>query len=145
MTKIDERELMKILKKVETEVKQTKYSIAKNANREVIKMYHIIGKYLNQNKTFDSNYIKKLSKLLTQEYEGKIDFSKRNLLQMKKFYREYKKVPKEILELPWTHGQILIRHIKDKEERRRYAKEALKNSWSSDILQSEIEKSCKLL
>lgn len=67
--------------------------------------------------------------------------SARNLRYMQKFAMEFDddEFLQEVLaKLSWNHNQILLDRIKNKEIRKWYAKEAVKNGWSVSILTHQI-------
>ena len=60
---------------------------------------------------------------------------------MKKFYIEYKedrKVQQLVAQLPWGHNILLMEKIKNKGVREIYAKAAIENGWSRNILDFQI-------
>mgnify|MGYP004654034659 CR=1 FL=1 len=45
----------------------------------------------------------------------------------------------EVAKSPWGHNLLLIEKIKDKDIRQRYAENTIKNGWSRNVLDIQIE------
>ncbi len=71
-------------------------------------------------------------------------FSERNIRSMRLFYEEYaddEKWQQLVAKLPWGHNLLLIekKKIKDKDIRKIYAENTIKNGWSRNVLAIQIE------
>ena len=69
-------------------------------------------------------------------------FSERNIRSMRLFYEEYvddEKWQQLVAKLPWGHNLLLIEKIKDKDIRKIYAENTIKNGWSRNVLAIQIE------
>ena len=56
----------------------------------------------------------------------------KNMLMMKKWQQL-------VAKLPWGHNLLLIEKIKDKDIRKIYAENTIKNRWSRNVLSIQIE------
>ncbi|HIR74432.1 TPA: DUF1016 family protein [Candidatus Ventrenecus avicola] len=119
----------------------TRNRIVLSANKELVLMYYRIGLKLLENKKWGSAFIDTLAKDLKMEFPTLKGMSARNLRYMQKFASEYENdefLQGVLAKLSWNHNQILLDRIKDKEIRKWYAKESLKNGWSVSILTHQI-------
>ena len=69
-------------------------------------------------------------------------FSERNIRSMRLFYEEYaddENWQQLVAKLPWGHNLLLIEKIKDKNIRKIYAENAIKNGWSRNVLALQID------
>ena len=69
-------------------------------------------------------------------------FSERNIRAMRAFYEEYsedEKWQQLVAKLPWGHNLLLMEKIKDKNIRKIYAENTIKNGWSRNVLSIQIE------
>ncbi len=69
-------------------------------------------------------------------------FSERNIRSMRLFYEEYaddENWQQLVAKLPWGHNLLLIEKIKDKNVRKIYAENAIKNGWSRNVLALQID------
>ncbi|MDD4934074.1 MAG: PDDEXK nuclease domain-containing protein, partial [Methylacidiphilaceae bacterium] len=111
--------------------------------------------------------IERLARDLSHEFQGIKGFSARNLWRMRSFYLTYGEgvtilpqpaaelpvdflpqaaaelgdgpLPEVLLQIPWFHNVILIEKVKDPAERLWYARQAVANGWSRNILVMQIE------
>lgn len=69
-------------------------------------------------------------------------FSARNIKYMRKFalsWDDYEFVQQVVAQIPWRTNIRLLDKISDKESRIWYAKQAICNGWSSNILELQIQ------
>lgn len=132
----------RIINTIKEEINQTQVLVMSDANKRLIYLYFHIGKIIYEKSNWGSKFIEELECELKLDYPKSKGFSKRNLSRMKKFYMEYMDdeiLPPAVAKLPWTHNNILIDKIKDKEERFWYANEAACHNWSKVVLVHQIE------
>lgn len=126
-------------------VKQSRYKATLSVNRELILLYHHIGKQiLNSQKIYGwgAKIIDQMSQDLRITFPEMKGFSSRNLKYMRKFADEYQEqqIVQEVLaQLTWYHNTTLLDKVSDKEEREFYIKEAITNGWSRNMLVHNIE------
>ncbi len=83
---------IKTVKHIKTEIIRSRYLIAKVANRELLSLYFKVGFTIHKKATeekWGSKTIKKLSTDLQTEMQGLRGFSATNLKRMKQFYEEW--------------------------------------------------------
>lgn len=94
----------------------------------------------NERAEYGTEFIKKLSKELTQNYGKGFDYS--SLYKFVRFYKEFPEIldsvnPKSLSMLSWTHYRVLLQ-VEDKKARDWYEKEAAEQTWSVRTLQRNI-------
>lgn len=128
--------------KIKNDIKITHIKTIQQVNSELIMLYFRIGKILEENSKYGTGFIKNLSIQIKLEIPYINGFSERNLKRMKRFYNEYKefkKMPQAVAQLPWGHNILLFEKIKDKEIRMIYANASIENGWSRSVLEFQIE------
>ena len=131
-----------IFENIKNDVKNTRFRIVENANRELINLYFRLGNIIDDNWQYGNNFINELSLELKLEFPDMKGFSPRNLRRMRNFYIEYKDIsnwPLAVANLPWTHNYILIEKVKNVNKRFWYAAKCLENGWSKTVLIHQIE------
>ena len=137
-----ELSLISIFEQIKADISQTRSKVLSNANKELLSMYLRIGKIINENATYGSNFINELSQHLKIEFPNADGYSPRNLARMRKFYTTYgdiSNLPPAVANLPWTHNFILIEKVKEPQKRLWYASKCLENGWSKVVLEHQIE------
>lgn len=131
-----------IINNIKSEIKVTRLKMMQQANSNLMMLYFKIGKILDENSKYGNGFIKNISMELKLEYPNIKGFSERNLKYMKKFYLEYKdnqNMQRSVAQLPWRHNIVLMNKIKDIKVRKIYVDAIVKNGWSKDILELQIE------
>lgn len=90
-----EKEILKI-------VKETQFDLLEELSYRLINMYYFIGNKLSNNYS-----LTKIEKALKKQYGNTVNFSYRNLKNMKLFYEKVSKVD-EYKKIPWNLIVILI-------------------------------------
>lgn len=146
--KLDEQqtEYLEWLNKLKSRIRQAQIKAALSANAELLKLYWDIGKDLfekQENQGWGNSVVENLSKDLKEEFPYMKGFSRRNLFYMKSFYSfyksDFKKVQQLVAQIPWGHNLKIISKSINIEVAIFYLNETLENSWSRDILASQIE------
>lgn len=135
-------EFKSIIENIKNDIKDTRFKIIENANKELLYLYFKLGKIIDENNKYGNNFINELSIELKLEFPNVKGFSTRNLSRMRVFYKEYKdmsNLPVVLAKLPWTHNYTLIEKEKDKTKRIWYAEKCLENGWSQTILIHQID------
>jgi len=89
-----------------------------------------------------SKIVEQLSTDLKKSFPKLKGFSRRNLLYMRQFaetYPDFKNVQAPLAQISWYHNLTLLQKCSDKRERLWYAKKALENGWSRNIMLAQIE------
>lgn len=114
-------------------------------NQEMIQLYWKIGRDIlaRQNaQGWGSKVIERLAHDLRNAFPDMKGFSPRNLKYMRPFaqaWPDLEFVQAVLAQLPWYHQIALLDKLKTTEERCWYAKKAVENNWSRNILVMQIE------
>lgn len=114
-------------------------------NKELILLYHHIGKQIlgsQHNQGWGAKIINQLSKDLRSEFPEIKGFSPQNLKYMRKFAEEYTEdeIGQQLVDrLPWGHIVTLIYDVTDRKVRQFYINQTIENGWSRNILSMQIE------
>lgn len=130
-----------IFENIKIEVAKSQYKAMQAINKELIYMYWNIGKIILTNSKWGNKFIDNLSIDLKLEFPNINGFSIRNLKNMKKFAEEYPDfefVQSITAQITWTHNVLLLDKIKDIEIRKWYINETVKNGWSVNLLEMQI-------
>ena len=113
-----EKDFKEVVATIRDEIIETQVYIMSDANKRLINLYFKLGKIIYENSKWGNKFIKELETELKLTFSNSKGFSARNLSRMKKIYMEYKEeeiLPPAVAKLPWTHNNILIDKLKDKE------------------------------
>ncbi len=135
----------KLFLDVKVLIENSKKDVAIKVNQTMSLLYWSIGKSIDENilenkrADYGKEIISSLGKQLNKEY-GK-GFSKRNLLNMLRFYKIFQ--DKEIVhslsaQLSWTHFKSLI-YIQDDIKRDFYIQMTMLDNWSTRVLIQKID------
>lgn len=104
-------------------------------------LYFRLGKIVSENKKYGNNFTKQVSIELKLTFPNIKGFSERNIRSMRLFYEEYKDDGIWQQLVANYHGSylLLIEKIKDKNIRKIYAENAIKNGWSRNVLALQID------
>ncbi|MBE9117203.1 DUF1016 family protein [Lusitaniella coriacea LEGE 07157] len=114
-------------------------------NKELTLLYWQIGKDIlarQKQQGWGAKVIQKLSKDLKKAFPDMKGFSRTSLLYMRAFaeaYPDEQIIQRSVGQLPWRHNIALLEKLKSPEQRLWYARQALENGWSRDILVMQIE------
>jgi predicted nuclease of restriction endonuclease-like (RecB) superfamily len=130
---------------IKNKIGENRLRIVISANVSMILLYWDIGSDILKRQTSEgwgAKVIDRLSKDLFEVFPDMKGFSPRNLKYMRKFtecWTDRQFVQQVVAQLPWRSNIILLDKLHDNAERLLYAREALKNGWSSNILILQIE------
>ena len=130
-----------VVEKIKKQIRSAQHRAILNANKEMLILYWNIGKVINENSTWGSKFLNKLSSEITSEFPSTKGFSIRNLKNMARFYREYPEI--EIVQsvtaqITWTHNIEILR-VESKEQRLWYINKTIENGWSVNVLAHQID------
>lgn len=126
-------------------VRQAQLRAASAANRELVLLYWQIGREILQrqvNQGWGSKVIERLAQDLRSEFPDMKGFSPRNLHYMRAFAEAYPQestVQQVVANLPWGHNVRLLDALDNSEERLWYARQAIANGWSRNVLMMQID------
>ena len=138
---IDKNRYREIFENVKNEIAKSQYKAMQSINKELIYMYWNIGKIILANSEWGNKFIDNLAIDLKLEFPNVNGFSIRNLKNMRKFAEEYPDfefVQSVTAQITWTHNVLLLDKIKDVEVRKWYINETVKNGWSVNLLEMQI-------
>lgn len=134
--------LLEIKKRIKTAQTKAVFSV----NKELILLYYDIGCAILKKQTqegWGKKIIDCLSGDLRKAFPLVKGFSPRNLLYMKQFSEAYDTTAsisqQPVAKLPWGHNVVLIDKLNKLEERLWYARQAIANGWSRNVLVIQIE------
>jgi endonuclease YncB( thermonuclease family) len=127
-----------LLSKVQARVKKTQATVAEIVTRQKVEMAWWVGKLLEEH--LSQNQQAGYGKHLFARLEKDSGIAQSSLYKMQRFYRAYPKLPKDDSKLNWSHYRVLS-GVSQAKERKRFENFARENSWDSDTLQSEVQKS----
>ncbi|MGL4825697.1 MAG: PDDEXK nuclease domain-containing protein [Alphaproteobacteria bacterium] len=137
----------KLLADLKQRVAASRYKAALSVNKELILLYHHIGRQIleaQESQGWGAKVIGQLSKDLKSEFPEMKGFSPRNLSYMRKFAQTYPEVEfvQEVLaQLTWYHHLTLLDKLSDQQIRLFYVKHAIEYGWSRNIMVMQIERS----
>ncbi|MEG1597803.1 MAG: PDDEXK nuclease domain-containing protein [Bacilli bacterium] len=137
-----EKDFKKIISGIKEEIINTQIKTMQQVNSNLIMLYYRLGKIVFEHKTYGNNFTTQISVELKLTFPNIKGFSERNIRSMRLFYEEYKddeKWQQLVAKLPWGHNLLLIEKIKDKNIRKVYAENTIKNGWSRNVLALQIE------
>ena len=133
---------VRLLKKIQKILEESRNKVYRTANTEMLLAYWNIGKEIVEEEqkgkhraSYGRALIKELSVKLTLEY-GK-GFTDTNLRYMRQFYQVFEKHHALRDELSWTHYRILLK-VEKENAREFYMKEAISGNWSTRQLERQI-------
>ena len=130
---------------VKERIRKSQYDALKAVNKELIQLYHDIGKLIieKQDKLgWGKSVVEKLSEDIRKEYPGIQGFSVSNIWNMRMFYTEIQSninLQPLVGEISWTKNIIILTKCKDIQEREFYILHVKKFGWTKDILIHQIE------
>jgi predicted nuclease of restriction endonuclease-like (RecB) superfamily len=134
-----------LLSYLKNRISDAQIRAAISVNKELIFLYWEIGKNIveKQNREgWGSKVIDRLSRDLMKSFPDMKGFSPRNLKYMRKFAEEnpnFEIVQEALAQLTWYHNITLMDKIGSPDERVWYARQAIKNGWSRNVLVHQIE------
>ena len=136
-----EKNYVIVVENIKEQIRSAQHKAILSANKEMLILYWNIGKVINENSTWGSKFLSKLSSEITNEFPSTKGFSVRNLKNMARFYREYPEI--EIVQsvtaqITWTHNIEILR-VKSKEQRLWYINKTIENGWSVNVLAHQID------
>lgn len=130
---------------IKQKVQQAQVKVLVTVNQHLLVLYWEIGKEILQRQkasNWGAKVIAQLSTDLKKTFPDMKGFSVRNLNYMRKFaenYPEFSIVQAPLAQISWYHNITILEKIKNKKERLFYAKKALLNGWSRNMMVHQIE------
>ena len=139
---MNDNEYLDLVQTVKREIRQAQYKATLSVNKELILLYHGIGRLINEHKSWGNKFIENLAadiKLSFPEVKG---YSVRNLKYMAKFAATYEDedfVQQAVAQIPWGHTVVLLDKVSDSTVRNWYVEKIIENGWSRSVLVHQIE------
>ena len=86
---LNDNQYLSVIETVKAEISKAQYKATLQVNREMILLYHGIGKVINEHKTWGSKFIDNLAKDIKIAFPASTGYSVRNLKYMAKFAAAY--------------------------------------------------------
>ena len=130
-----------VLNDIKKTLMTTRNRIVENVNKDLVLMYYNIGLKLIENNKWGSSFIDMLAKDLKREFPTLKGMSARNLRYMQKFATEFDNdefLQHDVAKLPWSSLTTIMDRVKDKEQRKWYIIESIKNGWARPVIIHQI-------
>jgi len=143
---------------IKRRVRTAQVKAAVLANQELISLYWDIGRAMHEKQTeqgWGARIIDLLAADLRREFPEVQGFSRTNIYRMRAFYLAWQDetlivpqavgqlaqrfVPHPVGQLPWGHNIVLLEKLDHRTDRLWYARAALENGWSRNVLALHIE------
>ncbi|MGI8884343.1 MAG: PDDEXK nuclease domain-containing protein [Pyrinomonadaceae bacterium] len=145
MSRIISQTYAELLTEIKSRIRTAQYAALKAVNKELIALYWDIGKMIverQEGESWGKSVVKKLSKVLREEFPEQKGFSSTSLWYMRNFYLAYfqiEKLPPLAGEIGWSHNRIILDKCKDNQEREFYIRMTRKYGWTKNVLIHRIE------
>jgi predicted nuclease of restriction endonuclease-like (RecB) superfamily len=134
-----------LLTSLRERIRSAQVRAALAVNRELMLLYWQIGREILEQQTargWGSKVIDRLSQDLRQAFPEMKGFSPRNLKYMRAFAEAWPDeafVQQVAAQIPWFHNCVLLDKLATSAEREWYARKAIENGWSRNILVHQID------
>lgn len=139
---INDNQYLSVIESIKSEISKAQYNAVLQVNKEMTLLYYHIGKIINVHKAWGNKFIDNLAKDIKITYPNSTGYSVRNLKYMAKFaamFPDEKFVQEVLAQITWYHNIALMDKVKDANKYIWYAKEAIENGWSRNVLVHQIE------
>ena len=123
-------------------VNQAKCRDSVSVNSEIMKTNIFIGNVIIRNSEWGNKFVENLSKDMKMRFPSAKGYSVRNLKYMKKFAQTFTEDDVDeygLGRITWSHHQILMSKVSNREEYIWYLEKTLEHKWSVDDLTSQVK------
>lgn len=123
-------------------VNQAKCRASVSVNSEIMKTNIFIGNVIIRNSEWGNKFVENLSKDMKMRFPSAKGYSVRNLKYMKKFAQTFTEDDIDeygLGRITWSHHQILMSKVSNREEYIWYLEKTLEHKWSVDDLTSQVK------
>ena len=123
-------------------VNQAKCRASVSVNSEIMKTNIFIGNVIIRNSEWGNKFVENLSKDMKMRFPSAKGYSVRNLKYMKKFAQTFTEDDVDesgLGRITWSHHQILMSTVSNREEYIWYLEKTLEHKWSVDDLTSQVK------
>ena len=137
------------IKALVQDVHKTRISVVLASNSSMVLLYWNIGNAILEKQRklgWGAKVIDRVAFDLRKEFPDMKGFSPRNIKYMRKFaeiWKDREIVQQVVAQIPWRSNLVLLEKLDNQESRIWYAKMTLKNGWSSNVLQLQIDNRAK--
>lgn len=131
---------------LKSKIQSARTKLALSVSTQLIELYWEIGKDISVKSNmagWGSGIMEQISTDLKHEFPEIKGFSRRNLYAIKQWYEfyhsKYEFVPQLVAQIPWGHNRLIISRVQSIDEALFYCAETLKNAWSRDFLDSQLD------
>ena len=124
-------------------VNQAKCRASVSVNSEIMKTNIFIGNVIIRNSEWGNKFVENLSKDMKMRFPSAKGYSVRNLKYMKKFAQTFTEDDVDeygLGRITWSHHQILMSKVSNREEYIWYLEKTLEHKWSVDDLPSPVKR-----
>lgn len=121
---------------------QAKCRASVSVNSEIMKTNIFIGNVIIRNSEWGNKFVENLSKDMKMRFPSAKGYSVRNLKYMKKFAQTFTEDDVDeygLGRITWSHHQILMSKVSNREEYIWYLEKTLEHKWSVDDLTSQVK------
>lgn len=135
----------KLLEELKHRIIEARQKASLSANAVLINLYWEIGRDIlkrQKSEGWGSKVIDRLASDLGKAFPDMKGLSPRNLKFMRAFAEAYPdgQIVKQVVsQIPWGHNIRILQKIKEPDQRLWYAKAAIENGWSRNVLVHQIE------
>jgi len=133
------------LNEIKERIRIERLRVALSANAAMVLMYWEIGRVIlarQEDEGWGAKVIDRLSADLRESFPDMQGLSPRNLKYMRRFAEVWPDraiVQRSVAQLPWRHNIALLEKLETMDDRAWYARKAITEGWSKDILALQIE------
>lgn len=123
-------------------VNQAKCRASVSVNSEIMKTNIFIRNVIIRNSEWGNKFVENLSKDMKMRFPSAKGYSVRNLKYMKKFAQTFTEDDVDeygLGRITWSHHQILMSKVSNREEYIWYLEKTLEHKWSVDDLTSQVK------
>jgi predicted nuclease of restriction endonuclease-like (RecB) superfamily len=133
-----------VIERLKERIAEARLAVLKAVNRELIGLYWEIGRTIVEKQEelgWGENIVEQIARDLQAELPGVRGFSRRNLINMRRYYLTYRddlKVQTLSAQLPWSHNTLILEACKTAEERAFYLEAAARLNLSYRALERQV-------
>jgi predicted nuclease of restriction endonuclease-like (RecB) superfamily len=139
---INDNEYLSVVNSIKARIRAAQRRVYLSANCELFTLYWNIGKVINDNSAWGNKFVENLAYDIKLDFPDVKGYSVRNLKYMAKFaktFPEFEIVQLLTAQLTWTHSNMLLDKVKDREIFLWYAERNSETGWTVDALREQIE------
>jgi len=139
---INDSKYLDVVNDIKARIRAAQQRVLLSANSELFLLYWSIGKVINENSAWGNKFVDNLARDIKLDFPSVKGYSTRNLKYMARFaktFPDFEIVQLLTAQLTWTHSNVLLDKIKDREIFLWYAGRNAEAGWTVDTLKEQIE------